>query len=155
MKRFSKQQWLVLIGACMFTSAVLGILVNTYSLFFAQMKTQFGISMTRITSHNTIRAVVGAVTGVYATGLFYRMKNKKLYFFATITTISFGYVLIALDPTGIGWYAGSVLVGSLIGSAVICLSYVLGKWFPDNKGLVTGIATSFSGVAGVIFNPVA
>lgn len=155
MKKFSKQQWLVLIGACMFTSAVLGILVNTYSLFFAQMKTEFGITMTRIASHNTIRAVVGALTGIYSTSFFYRTKHKKMFFFVTIASISLGYTIIALDPTGMGWYIGSVLVGTLVGSAVVCLSSVLAKWFPDNKGLVTGIATSFSGVAGVILNPVA
>ena len=154
MKKMSRDQLLVLIGACMVQSAFIGIIVNSSGVFFAQMRVELGMTMTKIAAHNTIRALTGAASGAFLSKLFFRV-NKKMYLLAAISTIAVGYALLAVGATTPLWYLASGMIGLFISISMISISYVLSHWFPGNAGLVTGIASAFSGVCGAIFSPIA
>ena len=154
MKKMTKDQLLVLIGACMVQCAIIGIILNSSGVFFAQMRTELGLSMTKIASHNTIRAVTGALSGAFLTKLFFRT-NKKMYLRVAILSVAVGFFLLTLGARGFMWYAASGMIGLFISISMISISYVLSHWFPGNAGLVTGIASAFSGIGGALFSPVA
>ncbi|MBQ1907727.1 MAG: MFS transporter [Firmicutes bacterium] len=154
MKKMSKDQLLVLIGACMVQSAIIGIILNSSGVFFAQMRVELGLSMTKIASHNTIRAITGALSGAYLTKLFFRT-NKKMYLRVAVLSVAVGFFLLTLGAKGIMWYIASGMIGLFISISMISISYVLSHWFPGNAGLMTGVASAFSGIGGALFSPVA
>jgi len=152
--RISRQQLLVLIGGCMIQSALIGIIVNTSGVFFTQMRTELGMSMTMIAAHNTIRAVVGALTGGYLSSLFFRV-NKRIFLSIAVASIAVGYGLIAIGGDSFTWYIASCIIGLFVSMSMISISYVLSHWFPKGAGTTTGIASAFAGICGAVFSPIA
>ena len=54
MKKISVKQWRVLIGACLFQCAMVGVLINCSGVLFAQIRGEFGFTMSRVSLYNTI-----------------------------------------------------------------------------------------------------
>ncbi|MCD8097946.1 MAG: MFS transporter [Lachnospiraceae bacterium] len=68
-----------------------------------------------------------------------------------------GFLLTALVPKEFPWILNityGVLSGIGAGTAYNALVAVVQKWFPDRRGLVTGITICSSGSAGLIMSPI-
>lgn len=151
-KKYSKNQIMVLIGACLFQCAMIGVLINCSGVLFAQIRQEMGFSMSKISVYNTIKSVATAASAAYVTALFFRA-NKARFLLVNQLAIIAGFLLIIFDAEGIFWYASAVLIGvaSCIGSVAVPM--LLSQWFPGNAGTATGIAMAFSGIGGALCNP--
>ena len=151
-KKYSKDQIMVLIGACLFQCAMIGVLINCSGVLFAQIRQEMGFSMSKISVYNTIKSVATAASAAYVTALFFRA-NKARFLLVNQLAIIAGFLLIIFDAEGIFWYASAVLIGvaSCIGSVAVPM--LLSQWFPGNAGTATGIAMAFSGIGGALCNP--
>lgn len=151
-KKYSKDQVMILIGACLFQCAVIGVLINCSGVLFAQIRQEMGFSMSKVSVYNTIKSVATAASAAYVTALFFRSDKAKFLLVNQLTIIA-GFLLIIFDAEGILWYASAVLIGvsSCIGSVAVPM--LLSQWFPGNAGTATGIAMAFSGIGGALCNP--
>ena len=152
--KFSKQQWMVLIGACLFQCALIGVLVNSTGVLLAQIRTEFGFALTRVSAFNTVKSVVCALGGVALTSLFFKSK-KWVFMLCNILLTILSYCLLVFDAENqFIWYTAAVLNGFNACTVTVMVPYILNQWFPENAGTVTGFSVAFSGIGGIVFNPI-
>lgn len=154
LKKFTKDQILVLIGACLSQCALLGILVNCVSVLLAAVQNDMGMAMTQISSYHTLKSLATAASAAFLSALFFRM-NKGVFMGLCIGGVVLGHLLLVINPTGILWWVSALVIGVSFSTCGICVPVILGQWFPKNAGFATGIALAFSGIGGVLFNPIA
>lgn len=153
-EKFAKQQWLVLIGACLFQCALIGVLVNSTGVLLAQIRTEFGFAMTRVSAFNTVKSVVCALGGVALTSLFFRSK-KWVFMICNILLTVLSYCLLVFDAENLFiWYTAAALNGINACTVTVMIPYLLNQWFPGSAGTMTGFAMAFSGLGGIVFNPI-
>lgn len=147
-----KKLW-VLIGACLFQCALIGILTNSSGVLLAQIRTEYGLSLSRISSYHTIKGITGTLCGAFLTALFFRSKKPVFMGFMILLTTASYVVLIPGARHQAVWWLSAVLTGLAFCTSSVMLPYVLAQRFPEKPGTVTGIAMAFSGLGGIIFNP--
>ena len=151
-KKFSSQQWTVLIGACLFQCAMIGLLVNCSGVLFAQIRVELGMSMTKISAFNTIKGVTGMIAAATITDLFFKM-NKAWFLLINQLLMIGSFVVLILGADSWIWYFASVINGLSMCISTVAVPYILTQWFPRNAGFATGVAMAFSGIGGAIFSP--
>lgn len=144
----------MLVGAALFQCALIGVLMNSTGVFLTQIRVDLGLSMTRISAHNTIRSIAGAISGTFLVRMFFRLHKAK-FMMGIILVIVLGYLLLIIGADTWLWYVVPILVSPTASIGIIAVPYLLNPWFPENTGTATGIALAFSGVGGIVFNPVA
>lgn len=153
-EKFTRQQWMVLIGACLFQCALIGVLINSSGVLLAQIRTEYGFPLTRVSGFNTVKSVVCALGGVTLTSLFFKSK-KWMFMSCNILLIIISYCMLILDAKNpVVWYASAALGGINSCTVSVMIPFLLNQWFPGNAGTVTGLAVAFSGLGGMIFNPI-
>lgn len=151
-KKISVQQIAVLIGACLYQCAMIGILLNCSGVLFAQIRQELGFTMSRVSVYNTMKSVTTALAAASVTALYFRSRKPVFLLLNQLLTIT-GFLLLSVGAEGPLWYVSAVICGlsGCVGSVAIPMLLTL--WFPDNSGTATGIAMSFSGIGGAICNP--
>lgn len=151
--KMTTQQRLVLIGACLFQCAFIGILINSAGVILAQIRVEFGFSLTRISSYHTLKGLMGALGGVLFTSLFFKVK-QPIYMSVNILLVVTSFLLLIVDARSNAlWYLSACLSGTSFCTSTVMVPFILNRWFPHNAGATTGVAMAFSGLGGVVFNP--
>ena len=84
----------VLIGACLFQCALLGILTNSSSVLFAHIRQELNLSLTQVSTYHTIKGVAGALGGAALTSLFFRLKKPVFMgIMLFVVTLSFAVLI--------------------------------------------------------------
>lgn len=151
--KMTRQQWLVLIGACLFQCAFIGVLVNSSGVLLAQIRMEFDFPLTRISSYHTVKGIVGALGGVLFTSLFFKLK-KPFYMAANILLVMISYLMLIFGArSNVLWYLSAAMSGASFCTSTIMVPFLLNQWFSGKAGTATGIAMAFSGLGGIVFNP--
>ena len=150
--RYSTRQWLVLLGASLFQCAMMGILVNSSGVLFAQIRQELGMSMTKVSAFNTIKGIAGMLSAAYITGLFFKM-NKAKFLLCCQSVVVLSFVLLIWGADSWLWYFTAVLNGAALCVSAVAVPYILAQWFPKNAGFAAGVAMACSGISGAICNP--
>jgi MFS transporter, OFA family, oxalate/formate antiporter len=145
-----KNRWLVVIGA-LIVQICLGA-IYAWSVFVNPLKEQFGYSTTQTQIIFSIGLATFALVMVFAGRWQDKVGPRKVAITGGIV-LGLGYILGGL--TGGSFLAIALTVG-LIGGAGIGLGYVCPiaagvKWFPDKRGLITGLAVAGFGGGAWIF----
>lgn len=141
-------------GASLLQCALIGILVNTSGTFFSPIVAEYGFAMTRLSAFNIIKSAAGALTGAAATALMYRSDLRK-YMLGVVSVICAGFVMLTVGANTVLWYIAPALVSFSSTVGIIAVPYILGQRLSRGAGSATGFAMAFSGVGGVVFNPIA
>lgn len=152
MKKYTSSQMLVLIGACLFQCAMIGVLINCTGVLFAQIRHEFGFTMSKVSVYNTLKSVTGALAAASVTAFFFKSNKARFLFLNQVLMVS-GFLLLTLGAEGPLWYASAVVCGMAGCVANVAVPMVLNQWFPKNAGTATGIAMAFSGIGGAVCNP--
>ena len=154
MVRFSRRQLAVLLGVSLYQCALIGILINSASVLLAAIQQARALPMSMISAHTTIRSVAGALLGPALVRWFYR-SGKPVFLMGCIVSIVIGHVLLTLRTPAWVWYAVPVLLSPCTCIGVFAAPCLLAPWFPGKTGFSTGFALAFSGLGGMLFNPIA
>lgn len=144
---------MVLIGCCFFQCAMIGILINCIGVLFAQIRAELGFSMSRVSLYNTLKSVSTSLLAGVITAIFFKA-NKARFLLLNQCAIVLSFLLIILGAEGPLWYLSAIINGAAFCIANIAVPMLLGRWFPEHSGAVTGIAMAFSGIGGAVCNPV-
>lgn len=146
-------RWFIVIAA-IFMQLCLGA-VYGWSVFTRPLENQYGWSQTQVTLTFTL-AIFFLGVGTIIGGLLQDKYGPRLV--ATIAGVLYGaaYLLTGTAST-LGelylWYG--FLGGIGMGMGYITPVATLVKWFPDRRGLITGLAVAGYGAGALIMSPIA
>ena len=149
---FTKSRWTVVAGA-LIVQAVLGT-VYAFSVFVKPLETEFGWSRTTTQWAFSFALMAFAFSMIPAGRLQDRIGPRKV---ATIggvllgASFLLGSVLVSADRPWSLYLTYGIIGGAGIGFAYVCPIAAAVKWFPDKKGMITGLAVAGFGAGALFF----
>jgi OFA family oxalate/formate antiporter-like MFS transporter len=130
--------------------------VYAWSVFRAPLVKQFGWSISEVTLTFTISIFVLGIAAFFG-GLWLNRKGPRVVAITGGTLYGLGVFLASFSANKLWWlYLSYGLIGGIgLGFSYIVPVAVLVKWFPDRRGLITGIAVGGFGAGALITAPVA
>jgi OFA family oxalate/formate antiporter-like MFS transporter len=149
----TSNRW-VIASAGVFLQVALGA-VYAWSVFRAPLAKQFGWSISEITLTFTISIFVLGFAAFFG-GLWLNRTGPRIVALTGGLLYGLGVFLASFSHT-LGWlYFSYGFIGGIgLGLSYIVPVAVLVKWFPDRRGLITGIAVGGFGAGALITAPVA
>jgi MFS transporter, OFA family, oxalate/formate antiporter len=149
----TSNRW-VIASAGVFFQIALGA-VYAWSVFRVPLAKQFGWSISEITLTFTISIFVLGFAAFFG-GLWLNRKGPRIVALTGGTLYGLG-VFLASFSHSLSWlYLSYGVIGGIgLGLGYIVPVAVLVKWFPDRRGLITGIAVGGFGAGALITAPVA
>src|SRR5246127_2329889 len=149
----TNNRWVIAIAG-VFLQIALGA-VYAWSVFRAPLAKQFGWSISEITLTFTISIFVLGFASFFG-GLWLNRKGPRVVALTGGALYGVG-VFLASFSHSLSWlYVSYGVIGGIgLGLGYIVPVAVLVKWFPDRRGLITGIAVGGFGAGALITAPVA
>jgi MFS transporter, OFA family, oxalate/formate antiporter len=150
----SMNRW-VIATAGVFLQIALGA-VYAWSVFRTPLARQFGWSIPEVTLTFTISIFVLGISAFFG-GLWLNRRGPRIVALTGGVLYGLGVFLASFSDHGLWWlYLSYGVIGGIgLGFAYIVPVAVLVKWFPDRRGLITGIAVGGFGAGALITAPVA
>src|SRR5881227_2059113 len=147
-------RWVIAIAG-VFLQIALGA-VYASSVFRIPLAKQFGWSISEVTLTFTISIFVLGVNAFFG-GLWMNRVGPRVVALTAATLYGLGVFLASFSANKLWWlYLSYGFIGGLgLGLGYIVPVAVLVKWFPDRRGLITGIAVGGFGAGALITAPVA
>jgi OFA family oxalate/formate antiporter-like MFS transporter len=145
--------WIVVAGVCMQMS--LGA-VYSWSVFRIPLSRQFGWSISQVTLTFTLSSFFLGCMSVLG-GLWLKRSGPRVVAMVAGLLWGGGVFLASFSAYKLWWLylAFGVIGGTGLGMGYIVPIAVLVKWFPERRGLITGIAVAGFGAGSLISAPVA
>lgn len=149
MKKVSENRWLIVLGSVI---AQLGLgTIYTWSLFNQPLVNKFGFQLNKVAITFSITSFALAVSTLAAGKLQDKLGIRKLTSFAGLI-LGIGLILTSFDSSlPMLYITAGVIVGAADGIAYITILSNCIKWFPDKKGLLSGISVGAYGTGSLIF----
>jgi len=146
-------RWLVALGA-LIVQLSLGV-IYAWSVFVKPLEKDFGWTRTQTSLAFTISVAVFALVMIYAGRLQDRIGPRIVCTIGGVI-MAIGF-LLASFTSSLAWLYISygVIVGAGIAFSYVTPIGALVKWFPDKRGLMTGVAVAGFGWSAMIFAPLA
>src|SRR6202521_1181392 len=150
----TNNRWVIAIAG-VFLQIALGA-VYAWSVFRVPLAKQFGWSISEVTLTFTISIFVLGVSAFFG-GLWLNRRGPRVVALTGGFLYGLGLILASFSNHGLWWlYLSYGVIGGIgLGFSYIVPIAVLVKWFPDHRGLVTGIAVAGFGAGALITAPVA
>ena len=149
----TNNRWIIAIAG-VFLQIALGA-VYAWSVFRVPLSKQFGWSISEVTLTFTISIFVLGFAAFFG-GLWLNRKGPRIVALTGGALYGLG-VFLASFSHSLSWlYLSYGVIGGIgLGLGYIVPVAVLVKWFPDRRGLITGIAVGGFGAGALITAPVA
>jgi OFA family oxalate/formate antiporter-like MFS transporter len=149
-----KNRWTIAIAG-VFLQVALGA-VYAWSVFRVPLAKQFGWSISEVTLTFTISIFVLGISAFFG-GLWLNRKGPRIVAMTGGFLYGMGVFLASFSDHKLWWlYLTYGMIGGIgLGFAYIVPVAVLVKWFPDRRGLITGIAVGGFGAGALVTAPVA
>ncbi|MGA9767946.1 MAG: OFA family MFS transporter [Blastocatellia bacterium] len=130
--------------------------VYAWSVFRVPLAKQFGWSISQVTLTFTISIFVLGIAAFFG-GLWLNRKGPRIVALTGGVLYSVGVFLASFSSGKLWWlYLSYGVIGGIgLGFSYIVPVAVLVKWFPDRRGLITGIAVGGFGAGALVTAPVA
>jgi OFA family oxalate/formate antiporter-like MFS transporter len=147
-------RWLIAIAG-VFIQVALGA-VYAWSVFREPLAKQFGWSIAEVTLTFTISIFVLGIAAFFG-GLWLNQVGPRVVALVGGALYGLGVFLASFSANKLWWlYLSYGLIGGVgLGFGYIVPVAVLVKWFPDRRGLITGIAVGGFGAGALITAPLA
>jgi OFA family oxalate/formate antiporter-like MFS transporter len=147
-------RWTIAIAG-IFLQIALGA-VYAWSVFRVPLSKQFGWSISEVTLTFTISIFVLGFAAFFG-GLWMARQGPRIVALTGAVLYGLGVFLASFSANKLWWlYLSYGFIGGLgLGLGYIVPVAVLVKWFPDKRGLITGIAVGGFGAGALITAPVA
>lgn len=126
-----------------------------WTVFQPYVREEYGLSLAASSQPFTIIIGIFALGNMLGGFLQHKMGAKKTILAGSLV-MCLGFFLAAIAPVHMPWLISlgyGALGGLGSGCAFSMLVAVPQGWFPDKRGLVTGITVGVIGISGVLMNP--
>src|SRR4030081_1104395 len=153
-KKVMTNRWSIAVAGVLLQVA-LGA-VYAWSVFRAPLTKQFGWSISEVTLTFTISIFMLGVSAFFG-GLWLNRRGPRVVAVTGGALYGLGVFLASLSANNLWWlYLSYGVIGGIgLGFAYIVPVAELVKWFPDKRGLITGVAVGGFGAGALITAPVA
>ena len=144
----------MLVGCCLLQGGSMGLINNCRGVFFSPVTEDLGFSMGGFTMYLLVAGIAACVITPLASRIFTRFDSRwllgvmSLFFSASEAAMGLFHTLSA-------FYINGVIQGI---SSVFLMFFpaplILGQWFKKRTGLAIGVSSAFSGLIGILFNPI-
>mgnify|MGYP003339366081 FL=1 len=146
-------RWHALAGGCLFNIALGSY--YAWSVFVRPLQTEFGWSRLETTSISSVNMVLLAVLYNVAGTLIGRFGARQIALFGGLC-YSLGMLFASYTTSLPGLYMpAGILVGLGLGFGYLPPLYVGFKWYPEARGLVSGLAVGIFAAGSGIVGPLA
>ena len=149
-------RWLIA-GAAVLMQVCLGA-VYGWSVFVRPLVSSTGWSLTQVSLTFTIAVAVLGI-GTVIGGVWQDRVGPRVVASAAGVLYGLGYLFAAWSVSHgslAGLYAGYGVLGGIgMGMGYICPVATITKWFPDRRGLMTGVAVMGYGAGALVMSPIA
>lgn len=147
--------WWILVGAFILNFSSLGILVNTLGVFVRPVTESLGFTRGSFMVYFSIGAISMMIMAPIIGKLLERY-DIRIIMTISATVMATAYTLLSQCRTLPQFYLAGFFLGiGGAGTNVIPTSWMVTNWFIEKRGLAMGIIFAATGIAGVIFNPLA
>lgn len=146
------KKWLVMVGVILVQISIGAI--YTWSLFNEPLMEKFGWEKQDVVLTFSITIAVFAFSTIFAGKLQDRIGARWV---ATAGGVLLGLGLILASTADTIWelYLFYGVIGGIgVGTAYVCPLATSVKWFPNSKGLITGITVGAFGLGSLLFKPI-
>lgn len=146
--------WWVLVACCALMLGGQGIIGNCAGVFFAPVATELGVGRGTLSMYMTIASLATCITLPLAGRMLPRW-NIRIALPIAMTLMCVNAGLMSVYTQVWQWYVAGVIQG-LLGAFVFLAPapIILNNWFYKRAGFAVGLAMAFSGLGGVVFNPI-
>jgi OFA family oxalate/formate antiporter-like MFS transporter len=149
----TNNRWVIAIAG-VFLQIALGA-VYAWSVFRVPLAKQFGWSISEVTLTFTISIFVLGISAFFG-GLWLNRKGPRVVAITGGALYGLGVFLASFSHSLLWLYLSYGLISGIgLGFAYIVPVAVLVKWFPDRRGLITGIAVGGFGAGALVTAPLA
>lgn len=153
-RKHSASYFFIVLICCGFAAASLGICVNSDGAFYSAVCEALGLGRGPVAIYATLS---GLATGILSPVVMRLIKKVNLKLIVSIGVMMAAGATFGMSLANNIWIF--YICGIIRGSGCACFALavvttVLGNWFTDKVGTMSGIATGFSGLAGALFNSV-
>jgi MFS transporter, OFA family, oxalate/formate antiporter len=147
-------RWSIALAGILMQVALGG--VYAWSVFRVPLANQFGWSISEVTLTFTISIFVLGIAAFFG-GLWLNRKGPRIVAVTGGALYGLGVFLASYSANNLWWlYLTYGIIGGIgLGFAYIVPVAVLVKWFPDRRGLITGVAVGGFGAGALITAPLA
>lgn len=144
--------WVILFCACMMMGVSMGIMGQSAGIFFAPVTAELGFGRGPLAVYVSIQAICTFLITPFAGRMISKVNFRVLQSMVAILTCC-GFAAMSQYNSLIQWYISGAIIGTAKGfTAFLVIPILLNNWFKKKIGFVIGIAMSFSGVGGAVFN---
>lgn len=144
----------LILTSCCCMSLVVALMMNCIGVFSPVVSAHFGVATVQFMLYFTIMNIIMMVWLPFAGRLIAKIDLRIMFTICGILC-TIANLIFAFSQSIEFFYVGSVFAA--FGFAPIVFLYiprVISSWFADRVGFFTGFAFAFTGIGGVIFNPI-
>lgn len=146
--------WWILVACCFLMLGGQGIIGNCAGIMYGPVAQSLGVGRGEISLYMTI-ANIACCVALPLAGKYLAIWNIRIVLPVAMTIICANCALMSLYTQVWMWYISGVIQG--FGMAFIFLvpaPLILSNWFKKRLGFAVGLAMAFSGLGGIVFNPI-
>ena len=145
--------WWILVAMCAMMLAGQGIINNCAGIFYSHVADELGVGRGTVSLYMTIGNLACCVALPFA-GPYLMKCNVRKVLPGAMTLICINAALMSVYKSVWCWYIAGVIQGAL-GAFIFLVPapLILSNWFYKKSGFAIGFAMAFSGLGGIIFNP--
>lgn len=149
----SKSRYILIVVGCCLLQIITYFTSTAISLYYNSICAELGFESAAIKAYYTIAMVIGLIAGpIVLKSLFPKWGARKmLAVFGTIGGVA--YFALGFSTQLWHFYVLGAITGIGLLSCIGTIANILVQmWFLDKNGLILGISTAMTGVAGIVFS---
>ena len=145
--------WWMLLGCCAMSFVGLGIVNSCAGIFLTPVAQELGVGQGAISLYMTVQGLANILAALLVGKVLPKCKLSVLTTAAGLA-ICGAFGLMSQYHSVYSWYISGAVIGLAMPFCGVPIGpIIISNWFKKKEGLAMGIMMAFSGIAGVVLNP--
>lgn len=145
-----RYQWVIYVLCFAISFLTLGFCGNNSGLYLTAVTKALDISRSTYSLRNVFRYATATVLSLFFGPFISRFGEKKLTCFGIVSLI-FAVLTAAWAESALLIFVSGILLGLGFNfCATTMITYIIGRWCTKNRGLITGVVLSATGLGGAV-----
>ena len=144
---------LVLISCCLMAAGSVGVFTNSVGVFYTKVSADLHVGLGSFAFHATLCSLVTGFLSPLTAKILKRFPFRFLIITGSLLAAGATALMSLANSVWSFYILGAIRGVGLTTFALMAVTTLINNWFKEKHGLATGIALSFSGLAGAIFSP--
>lgn len=145
--------WVILAACCLMQSAILGVVQNGRGVFYNAVCNDLGLEISAFTLYSLFHGIGSFICMPFSVRFFNRV-HPRIALTAAVTLFCGMTALMGSVSTLPAFWSLGFLQGAGGSLLIFFISpFLISNWFKKHYGMAMGLSAAFSGLAGVVINP--